>query len=429
MFSITCVQIIWTYTQSLQAKDLLAVFNTTCTSDTWPCLVQDGASMQRREHGTGSLIRVQYTDANGQIRKTKTWYLQFYVNGRPVRESAKTEDKQEAQRKLTKRLAEVGAGRPISDVKGLKFETVRDAWLVYPRKRGALRTAYIRSDGTKTASGLLHLDKFFAGFDIIRIDEGAIDRYIKSQREAGLADATIRRSLTVLRAILNYAHEDPRFGLPTVPSFKHRMPHDSKARKGFMDAKEFSKLLALLPAKARPLAIFQFRTGCRTGAAFKINWDHVSNDCSEIELPGEITKSGEPLTLPLVGDGLKDVASYLRKQTRVSGKSIFSIGKDGAKTGGKEAYRYHWNRACDKLGLGKFDRNTRRYSGLRPHDLRRSAVSNMIRSGVPRNVAMEISGHKTESIFNRYHIVETTDLKRALVQTGGRTKLGKERKA
>jgi hypothetical protein len=38
---------------------------------------------------------------------------------------------------------------------------------------------------------------------------------------------------------------------------------------------------------------------------------------------------------------------------------------------------------------------------------------------------MEISGHKTESIFNRYHIVETTDVKRALVQTGEETKLGK----
>ncbi len=382
--------------------------------------------MQRREHGTGSLLRVQYTDPKGVTRKTKTWYLQFYLpNGKRIRESAKTEDKHEAQRKLTKRLAEVGAGRPVSDVKGLKYETVRDAWLVYPRKRGALRTVYTRSDGTKTASGLLHLDKFFAGSDIARIDERAIDRYIKSQRDQGMKDATIRRSLTVLRAMLNYAHEDPRFGLPVVPSFKHRMPHDSKARKGFTDANDFSKLLALLPEKVRPLAIFQFRTGCRTGAALKITWDYVSQDCSEIELPGEITKSGEPLTLPLVGDGLKDVAEYLRKQFRVPGKCIFAVGEDGAKTGGKETYRYHWNRACDKLGLGVFDKKTRRYSGLRPHDLRRSAVKNMIRAGVPRNVAMEISGHKTESIFNRYHIVETTDVKRALVQTGEEAKLGK----
>jgi integrase len=99
--------------------------------------------------------------------------------------------------------------------------------------------------------------------------------------------------------------------------------------------------------------------------------------------------------------------------------------RDDAKTGGKEAYRYHWNRACDKLGLGEFDKKTRRYSGLRPHDLRRSAIRNMIRAGVPRNVAMEISGHKTESIFNRCHIVDTTDVRKALVEAGKHDRLGK----
>jgi integrase len=102
---------------------------------------------------------------------------------------------------------------------------------------------------------------------------------------------------------------------------------------------------------------------------------------------GPVNLHGKPLTLPLVGDGLKDVANYLRKQFRIAGKPIFAIGHDGAKTGGKETYRYYWNRACDKLGLGVFDRKTRRYSGLRPHDLRRSAVRNMIRAGVPKNVA------------------------------------------
>ena len=176
------------------------------------------------------------------------------------------------------------------------------------------------------------MDAFFKDWTVASINETAIDRFIKSRREAGAQDPTIRRNLTVLRAILNYAHEDPRFGLQVVPSFKHRMPHDSTPRKGFTDAPDFSKILALLPEKCRPLATFQFRTGCRTGAALKITWDHVSKDCNELELPGEITKSGEPLTLPLVGDGLKEIAEYLRKQTRVAGEPIFAVG-DGLTSG------------------------------------------------------------------------------------------------
>lgn len=73
---------------------------------------------------------------------------------------------------------------------------------------------------------------------------------------------------------------------------------------------------------------------------------------------------------------------------------------------------------CVAAGLGTFTKvegvPDKRYNGLIIHDLRRSAIKNMMKAGVNEKVAMKISVDKTRDVFDRYHIVHASDVLEAM---------------
>ena len=61
-----------------------------------------------------------------------------------------------------------------------------------------------------------------------------------------------------------------------------------------------------------------------------------------------------------------------------------------------KSFRRAWRTACKNAEV----------PGRIPHDFRRTAIRNLERAGIPRSAAMAMVGHKTESVYRRYAIVE-----------------------
>lgn len=114
-----------------------------------------------------------------------------------------------------------------------------------------------------------------------------------------------------------------------------------------------------------------------------------------LRLRPESSKNGEGRTLDLEGELWEMVERQASKQAyekadKTVAFSLYVFHHSGEPVGDN---RKAWATACKaaKADGGLF------------HDLRRTAVRNMIRAGVPERVAMAISGHKTRSIFDRYN--------------------------
>jgi integrase len=344
--------------------------------------------MRKRERGQGSII---------SRPGTKRLYVRYYAaDGRQIQEAVGSSIRQVAENLLQQRLGERGLGiKPAQDVKTLKYEDPRNSFV---EEHKNARAASIKST-------IAHLDGFFADSSVLDIDTDMIRAFIKKKREQGFADPTIRRILVNLRSMFNQAKREGKIRHTDVPYFP--MPVDSKPRKGFLAPDQFNALLEKIPAHLKPVVKFCYITGCRIGAVKKITWAMVSKDCAEIELPGEITKNGEPLTLPLAGP-LAEIAITLKKMFRDQSKPVFDT----------RGLRYAWYAACAAAGFGSYNVKKRQFVGLKLHDFRRSAARNLVRAGVDRDTAMSITGHKTDSIFRRYNIVDTADRKNALLKVG-----------
>jgi integrase len=240
----------------------------------------------------------------------------------------------------------------------------------------------------QNTSTISRVQRDFTGYALALTKE-KLAEYMQRCLQAGDRPATINRRLQALRAAYRWAElPAPRFTL---------LSEADNVRQGFFTAAEIRAVMAVLPADLSDFVLFGWLTGMRKGEIASLRWEDVDGD--RIILRGASAKNGCARTIPCVGE-LAELLERRRQRRAVNCSLIFHRG-DGHRVG---QFRKSWLTACRLANCP--DRLF--------HDLRRSAVRDMIRSKVPQTVARSISGHKTNSIFDRYNVTDDHDQREAL---------------
>jgi integrase len=318
------------------------------------------------------------------------YWIKYYRNGKPYQESTHTDQETEAEKLLKIREGEIAHG----GIPGIYYDRVRfdeiaeDFFTDYEVNQ--------KKSLPKVRIYVKHLRDFFGNVRVTEITTAKIKQYMKKRMEIRKKPATINCELSALSYMFTLAKRSRKVGeVPYIPKL-----NVDNVRTGFFEHDQFLALRDALPNYIKPVVTFVYYTGWRKSEIFNLTWDKVNLREAVIRLnPGE-TKNKKGREIYLVGE-LLDLIRSLHSQRNLGCPYVFH--HNGKRI--KNIYKT-WNPTCAKIGLkGKF-----------LHDFRRTAVRNLLRSGVIETVAMKITGHKTRNVFDRYNIVSEGDLKEAAMK-------------
>ena len=382
-------------------------------------------------------------------KRGKTWWTDFSVNGVRYRESLDTSDWREAQSKEKELITQASAGKLASSNQQfarLSFSEAVERYLTDRLPRIQPKTMRAERERAR------QLKKYFEPTPVGRITVDAVLAYIAERRRAGMSNGTINRDLDVLRGVLKRAKrwyvmaEDIR-PLPVRHNVGRALAHDEKLR--------LLKLAATKPGwqNARLATLLALNTTMRACEIRGLRWRDVDLMERVLTVRRSTTKTDAGERVILLNSGAWAVILESRERAKllfgaeprqewyVFPHAEGSTRPDPTKpmTGWRTAWR-NLTRAinCPKCGElqkpGKKCRNKECGAdvskvkspthGLRFHDMRHHAITELAESQASDQTIMSIAGHVSPKMLAHYSHVRMEAKRKALdalanVDSGG----------
>jgi integrase len=370
-------------------------------------------------------------------KRGKTWHTDFMVNGERFRQSLDTTDWREAQSEEKKLIAQASAGKLAPASQQFSKLDITDAIERYLADRAAHvqpRSKRSESDHAKP------LRDYFGSLPIARIDADSILAYVRQRKANGLSNTTVNMEIGILRRILKRAK---RWHLveDEVPRLPERRDIGRALRPD-------EKLHLLKVAQSKPewetaylASVVALNTTMRGCELKQLRWRDIDLMDHSLVIRRSKTRAGERL-IPLNANGYNAIMRLRERAQRLFGSDlqpdwyVFPSAEGYSKpdpTKPMSGWRSAWRsltravtcptcgelqnpstKCCNaKCGadISKLKSST---AGLRFHDLRHHAITELAESQASDRTIMSIAGHVSQQMLAHYSHVRIEAKRKAL---------------
>lgn len=337
----------------------------------------------------------------GIYKRGRIYWITYTRGGRQYDESTRRPghagtDLNEARRLLNERRGDIAKGVPVTpEASRFKFsdaaQLVIDNYIL--KERRSLSDMQRRLDK--------HLLPHFATLRMGEITTDVIDGFVVTRKKAGASNGEINRELAIIKRAFTLAARARKV---------HARPHiemlpEAPPRSGFFEHADFGRVCKHLPQDVAALARFCYVTGWRwKSEARPLTWEQVDFASGTVTIDAGKTKGGEPRLFVMTPELRKLLKAQRAHTDRIEAEKERPCALVFHRRGKAINWFYtSWRNACKGAGV----------SGRILHDLRRTAIRNLVRAGVSEGVAMRMCGHRTRAVFDRYNVSSERDIRAA----------------
>jgi integrase len=306
-------------------------------------------------------------------KRGETWWIQFTSpNGERFQKSAHTSVKKEAQELHDKLKAEMWRVKTLKEKPSYLWQEVAARWLTEQSDKRSLET---------DKDHLKKLDVYLLDKPLHEIDLAFIDRFKVDRLNAGVKNATVNRTLALLRAIMNRAKNEWRW-IDETPFVRLLVVNDERIR--WLSQSEAKRLIRELPEHLAAMTQFSLATGLRETNVVELAWAQIDMQRKCAWISAEQAKGKRAIPVPLNQDAMNVILQQIGKHQEF----VFTYrGNPVARTN-----NHAWRKALKRAGIKDF----------RWHDLRHTWASWHVQKGTPLHVLKELGACKDVKMVMRY---------------------------